>query len=565
LNNKKLINRALVDIPFDRAEYSVFDFETTGISARIEKVIEIGIVKIRNGRIVDTFQSYFNPGRQIPYYITQMTGITNEDVKDAPYFDELFNSINEFFGSSVLVAHNLNFDLSFLRKECSEANKNFPNNPAICTVRLAKILYPQLKSRSLGNLTKSLKIKHREIHRGLGDASATAKVLIKMFNQLREEHNIETVSDLVHFQNSPSGSPLKLIKKKLADNYSSVPNNPGIYFFKDGKGSVIYVGKAKSLKKRVSNYFQSNTPKKTRKIIQKAQSLDYHVTNSELIALISEAELIKQHNPQLNTLLKKFSRNYFIRIKKDGTASKVEATTNFEFDGNDYYGPYSNRDTTKSLIDIIDKTFALRECTDKEFNKHKKCYLADIERCLAPCINNDISSEYDIELQKVNDFLCGHNQSSVDRLLNKMKDLSERKKFEEAAQIRDVINSLLMQLNKSSILAEPINKANVLIEISGFKANDYLLLIEGRVFIKDYPLEKNTFNDALDHYFLGSVDLFKKLTDKDLERLKISLAWLIKNKTRIKIHYLSNYHSLEELGREFIFTKESSHYNDTEF
>jgi DNA polymerase-3 subunit epsilon len=565
LHSKKRAINNIVELPFDKAEYSVFDFETTGTSARMDKVIEIGIVKVKNGKIVDTFQSYINPGRQIPYYITQITGITNEDVNDAPYFDELFNTIIEFFGTSVIVAHNLNFDLSFLRKECSEASKEFPFNPAICTVRLAKRVYPQFTSRSLGNLTKTLKIKHRDVHRGLGDASATAKILIKMFKQLREDFDIETVSDLVHFQNLPSGSPSRLIKKKLADHYSSVPNNPGIYFFKDGKGNVIYVGKAKSLKKRVSNYFQSNTPRKTRKIIQKAHSLDFHVTNTELIALISEAELIKQHNPRLNTLLKKFSRSYFIRIKRDDTAPKVEAATNFEFDGNDYYGPYSNRDTTKSLIDIIDKTFALRECTDIEFNKKKKCYLADIERCLAPCVNQGYEEKYNYELQKVNDFLCGNNQSAVDRLLAKMKDLSERKKFEEAAQIRDTINSLFMQLNKSSILAEPINKANVLIEISGFETNDYLLLLEGRVFIKNYTFEKNTFDDALDHYFQGSIDLFKKLTDKDLERLKISLAWLVKNKTRIKIHYLSNFNSLEELGKAFIFTKEEFNNFTTEF
>jgi DNA polymerase-3 subunit epsilon len=162
-------------------------------------------------------------------------------------------------------------------------------------------------------------------------------------------------------------------------------------------------------------------------------------------------------------------------------------------------------------------------------------------------------------LNKVLEFLSGYNQSAVDRLLLKMKELSEKKKYEEAANIRDVINEILKQLNKASILAEPINKTNALIEIQGAKENDYLLLLEGKPFIKNFfPDGKDEFDEALSSYFNGTIYLFKELSPKDLERLKISLNWLVKNRNRIKIHYLKNYGTIEELAKDFIFVQSKS-------
>jgi len=548
-------DKKIIEIPFEDADYCVFDFETTGMSARTDKVIDIGIVKIHKGKITETFSSFINPGRHIPYFITSLTGITNSDVEDAPYFEDVFNSIKSFIENSILVAHNLSFDYNFLKNECASANLEMPANEAICTLKLAKKLYPHLPSKSLGNLIKTFKIKHRNVHRGLGDATATAKLFIKMHATLREDHDIETVSDLVRFQSLPSSISYKIIKKKLADDYSGVPNDPGVYFFKNTKDEVIYIGKAKSLKQRVSNYFTNSTPRKTKKIVQRASRLGFRVTNTELTALLAEAELIKQKDPNFNTLLKSYSRNYFIKITTTEKFPRIEVTTKFDFDGNEYYGPYPNRLTATSIKEIIDKTFQMRECTDKALKKRKKCYLADIERCYAPCIA-DVYIQYKNELGKVFEFLSGHNQSAVDRLLLKMKEYSEKQKYEEAANTRDIINSIFKQLNKASILSEPINKANALIEIQGAKENDYLLLLEGKPFIKNFfPDEKDLFDDALSSFFDGTIKLFKELSEKDLERLKISLSWLVKNKTRIKIHYLKDYASIEKLAANFLFMK----------
>ncbi|MBI3123756.1 MAG: GIY-YIG nuclease family protein, partial [Ignavibacteriales bacterium] len=429
-------------------------------------------------------------------------------------------------------------------------------NAAICTLKLARKIFPALPSKSLGNIVKHLKIRHRGVHRGLGDATATGKVLLKMFTTLRDDHNIDTIEELISFQSSPSLPPtFNIKKKKLADDLVKVPALPGVYFFKDSKGQIIYIGKAKSLKDRVRNHFMSNALRKSKKIVQKASSLEFKTTNSELTALLAEAELIKLHQPRFNTMLKNFPRSYFVKLGSEDFATAEIAST-FEFDGDDYYGPYPNRNSVTETKEIIDKAFQLRECDTKEFKKGRKCYLMDIERCIGPCIELNCKENYSEELKRVHEFLSGQNQSAVDRLLNKMKELSEKQKFEEAAQIRDVVQRILNQLQRASILSEPLNKANVLIEIASSPKNEYVMLLEGKMYFNYFFVEPQAppIEEAIEDYFLNTRNSNKELSQKDLERLKIGLSWLIKNRGQIKIHYLKNYSSKEELGASFLFS-----------
>lgn len=548
-------SKEIESIPFEEAEFCVFDFETTGTSSKTDKVIEIGMAKIKKGKIVDTFSTYINPGRPVPYYITNITGITSSDVQDAPYFEEVYSQINSFIGDSVLVAHNLGFDISFLRNECYSAELQMIPNDAICTLKIARKIFPALPSKSLGNIVKYLKIRHRDVHRGLGDAIATGKVFLKMFKTLREDHNIDSIKDLISFQSSSSLPPsLSIKKKKLAEDLHKAPAQSGVYFFKNFKGEIIYIGKAKSLKDRVRNHFLSNAIRKSKKIVQAASSLEYKTTNSELTALLAEAELIKLHKPRFNTLLKNFPRSYFVKITSEKFPI-IEIASTFEFDGCDYYGPYPNRNSVTETKEIIDKAFQLRECNEKEFKKKRKCYLMDIKRCVGPCVEEDTENIYNEEVFRVHDFLSGQNKSAVDRLLHKMKELSENQKFEEAAQIRDVVQRIINQLQRSSILSEPLNKANVLIEIADSPKKEYVLLLEGKMFFRDLFIEPKAMQieDALQDFFTGSIQTNKELSQKDLERLKIGLSWLIKNRGQIKIHYLKNYSGIDDLGASLLY------------
>ena len=544
------------DKTFSETTFSVIDFETTGTSPKNSRAIEVGIVKIENLKIVDSYQSLINPQQYVPPFITSLTGIENEDLIDAPSFEDISHEIKNFIEGTVLVGHNLPFDFAFLYNEFQRAELILPKLRQVCTLKLSRSLFPELKSKALGSMVKHLRIRHRDVHRALGDATATAKIFLKLIDRLVSEHNYEFISDLDSFQSTPSVSKsFRLIKKKLVGDIHNLPDSPGVYFFKEANDKIIYIGKAKSLKKRVKNYFSSSASRKAKKIARKASRLGFSETNSELSALVLEAELIKIHKPQFNSMLKKYSQNYFVRVKTIHSYPDVKVSSDFDFDGNDYFGPYSNRVTATSLKEIVDKTFALRECTDKELVKGKKCYLMDIKRCTAPCIEKALDNEYRAELDNVYDFLSGKNQFAVNRLLSKMKDLSERQKYEEAAEVRDTVNLILNQLTRSSILAEPINHANVLIEIKDYEKMDYILFLEGKVFIKDYYLKEEDFFDvALDDYFENTFHLLAGMENKDLEKIKISLSWLVKNRNKVKIHYLTEYENKHELFTKLKFT-----------
>ncbi len=537
------------EISYKETRFTVLDTETTGVSAANSRIMELGMVKVESGKILDTFSTFINPECNIPRQITAITGINNQHVAEAPVFEKLTSSILDFIGDSVLVAHNMQFDYAFMKAEFERAFVEFPEYNKLCTLKLSRKLFPELKSKALGAMVHHFGIRHKDVHRALGDAMATAKLLLKLFEKFDNELAITQTAEILKYQYKiTAGSKRFSVKKTMADNFEKLPDSPGVYFYKNRKGNIIYIGKAKSLIKRVKNYFSTSAQSKSKKIIRQAENLGFVQTNTELTALIAEAELIKKHNPSLNSQLKRFSQSNFIKVTLDKEYPTLKSTAIFDFDGNDYFGPFTNRDASQVLIDASNKSFRLRECKEREFSRKKHCYLLDIDRCTAPCINNS-TEEYLEELKNVYEFLSGNNQKAVDTLLKKMKFYSEQQMYEEAASIRNTVNTLLNQLNRSSILAEPINKAHVLIKVKGLPVNDFILLIEGKVFIKDYfVVEKSYFDEAIEDYFNGSIHLFNGIDKKDLEKMKILLAWICKNRSAVELYYLKDYATPQELA-----------------
>jgi DNA polymerase-3 subunit epsilon len=538
----------LSEILIKNAEFCVIDVETTGMSPSYCRIIEIGMVRVKNLKIIETYRSFINPGVQVPGFITELTGITDSDVADAPLFDNLANIIKDFIGNSIVTGHNLQFDLSFLNKAFAGYNNEKIDNPHLCTLKLARKLYPHLHSKSLKSVTENLKIRHKDVHRALGDATVTAKILIKMIKELTQKYGFKTISELIGYQAVPEiKSGYKVIKKRLIEDYNNLPDAPGVYFFKNARDEIIYIGKAKSLRNRVRNYFSSTSLSKYRKIMRHASSLGFERTNSELTAFIAEAEMIKIYKPVYNILLKKYPQTFFLRMVKDTGFPVPEFTSKFHFDGNDYFGPYPNRNTANTILNIINSTFSLRECKDRVFKQGKECYLFHIGRCLGPCKSHDLE-EYQIELKNVYEFLSGKNQFALDKLLKKMKFYSTNQRFEEAAELRDMVQLLLSQIHKSSFLSEPVNSANVLIEVNTWGKKDFILLHAGKVFIKDYFLKSgDIFDTALDDYFENVISLVEVIDESHLEKLKITLSWLIRNRNSVKLFYLKDFNNKYEL------------------
>src|SRR3989304_9711016 len=176
----------ILSLPIDKASLCVLDVETTGLSPQYNNVIELGIIRVKNLKIVEKYHSLINPGRDIPTFITGFTGISNDDVYNAPFFNDIADEVIEFIGDDVIAGHNLSFDKSFLKREFNYCGRSEPANPNVCTLKVARRIFPLLRSKSLGAVSPFLKIKNSSSHRALGDAETTAKILIKMAKHVKK-------------------------------------------------------------------------------------------------------------------------------------------------------------------------------------------------------------------------------------------------------------------------------------------------------------------------------------------------------------------------------------------
>lgn len=526
--------------------YSVFDFETTGGKAINSKAIELGIVKIKSGKVIETFNSLFDPQSIIPPFIENLTGISSEEVIGQPLFEDRAEEILDFFNNSILVAHNLPFDLSFLKTEMKRSGIDFPEMPAICTLKLSRRLFKDLSKKSLGSLVEHFGIKHDSLHRALGDAMATSKILYVILHELSENYSVKSFDELMNFYYGTKHK-IKYAENNLTKSMGyDIPNKPGNYFFKDNDGNIIYVGKSNSLNIRVKSYFSTNANEKQIEIVNNSSQLEIEPTNTELLALIKEAESIKKFNPIHNIKLKGFSDVYFIKIDINSKYPEIKSTMVFHLDDADYFGPYVGKKTISVLIESINRNYMLRECSKKEFLRKKGCYLIDLGRCLAPCIN-DVSDEYLLEINKVYSLLEGKNEQLISGLTFKMKSLSDQLKFEEALEIKNLIERFLKQIKRTSLIKTPINKSEVLLKIRGYQNNDLILINKGKVIIKNYDVSNQKFKEETDFYYNGVIELFNERSEKEIERLRIILGWLAKNRKSVSVYYLSDYKNSEEL------------------
>ena len=180
--------------------FVVVDVETTGLSPRDGGITEIAMIKVRNGLLWDEYTTLVNPLMPIPYEVTELTGIDDAMVSDAPSADEVAPAIAEFLGDGVFTAHNAPFDLGFVNSTLSKGKIERIQNPVICTCKLARRLLPNLYSKSLGPVAKELGIKNSQRHRAAGDAYATAQVLIHFLRRLEEEFEVVDVNGVMRFQ-----------------------------------------------------------------------------------------------------------------------------------------------------------------------------------------------------------------------------------------------------------------------------------------------------------------------------------------------------------------------------
>ena len=270
--------------------YAVVDIETTGGSARLERITEIAVYIHDGKRLIDEYSTLINPERSIPYFITALTGISNEMVEDAPRFFEVAKKIVEITEGNIFVAHNARFDYSFIRQEFSMLGYNF-RRPMLDTVSLSRKLLPGHKSYSLGNLCKDLGIEITCRHRASGDALATVRLLELLLESDKAQNNGALVRNRKASKLHPA-----LDMTKIAD----IPEEPGIYYFHNEEGEIIYVGKSCNLCQRVNTHLSNNISYREMEMRSRIADISWERTGSELVALLLESAEIKSRKPLYN-------------------------------------------------------------------------------------------------------------------------------------------------------------------------------------------------------------------------------------------------------------------------
>src|SRR5690606_26375562 len=291
-------------------EYAIVDIETTGGFAAGSGITEIAIHIHDGTAVIQTYETLVNPQRPIPLYITALTGIDNGMVEDSPLFSDIAERVYELLSGRVFVAHNVNFDYSFIKHHLGEAGYAV-DLPRLCTVRLGRKCWPGLPSYSLGKLCRSLSIPLRNEHRAGGDAEATAVLFSRILASPEGRAALETALKRTKGEQT---LPPHLPKADI----DALPRSAGVYYFHDKKGKVIYVGKAKDLRKRVTSHFTGSNPRPQRQhFLRSIHSVTFERCGTELMALLLEAAEIKRLWPLYNRAMKRFEPAYALYSYED--------------------------------------------------------------------------------------------------------------------------------------------------------------------------------------------------------------------------------------------------------
>ena len=299
--------------------------------------------------------------------------------------------------------------------------------------------------------------------------------------------------------------------KKLSD---SIPKDPGVYRFYDKEETILYVGKAKNLKNRLSSYFgnKKHQTHKTRTMVKNADHIDYTIVQTETDALILEATMIKKYQPRYNVMLKDGKTYSYICIKKE-RFPRVSATRQVIKDGSTYFGPYTSKYNTNIILDLIKKLFQLRTCTLNlnenaiDAGKYKVCLEYHIKNCKGPCENLESEKEYNQKIEQVKNILRGNFKPVKDYLQSEMEHYAELMKFEEAQLLKDKFQVFVNYQSKSTVVHTSITDLDAFSIASDEKHAyiNYLKIINGAIINSD------------------TVEIEKKLDEEDREILEFAI------------------------------------------
>jgi DNA polymerase-3 subunit epsilon len=462
--------------------YVIVDVETTGLNPRTQSLIEIAALRCEGCRIVDTFTTLVQPGQPIPSFIRRFTGIHDDMVASAPGPEEAVAAFLRFAGSEILVGHNVRFDLNFLGEAARQHLGLAIANESLDTITLGTRLVPGLRRPSLDRLAAALGLSAPTRHRALADAQLTAQVFWRLLERA-EAQSIATLERLRTEMGSgtmerrrvsarPAGRTGRaLLDPRLREN---LPQTPGVYLMKDERGEVIYVGKAKNLRARVSSYYTQplGYRRKMDGLLETVRNLETIDTGSELQALILEDQLIKRYQPRFNVQQRNYEHYPFIKIDVQNAFPRLYGTREIAADGARYFGPYRSGRAVKTMIALVQRLFPIRTCTHRlsadvvagsKRDKARPCLRYGMGRCLGPCHGGVTPERYHEVVREVCGFLGGTADELLGRVEAELYRAADNLQFERAALLRDLLREARQVLISQQLLNGAIERNNLLI------------------------------------------------------------------------------------------------------
>ena len=239
---------------------------------------------------------------------------------------------------------------------------------------------------------------------------------------------------------------------------SSVPDSPGVYMFRDRHGAVLYVGKAKSIRKRLANYFARDLPPRTRAMVESAESVDWIVTETEVAALMLEFSLAQEHQPRFNIRLRDDKSFPYLAITRNQEWPRALVMRGKRRKGTQYFGPYAHAYAIRQTLDLLLRTFPVRTCTDSKFKRHealgRPCLLFHIERCSGPCVGEVSRDEYERHVDGLADFLDGETDEITAHLRSEMLASAEVQEYERSARLRDQLAAVERAMERQELVTQ---------------------------------------------------------------------------------------------------------------
>jgi DNA polymerase III subunit epsilon len=453
--------------------FCVVDLETTGGQPGSSKVTEIGAVRVRGLQVQERFSTLVDPGRPIPEMITRLTGINDAMVVGMPDITAALDGFVAFAADDVLVAHNAPFDLRFLNYERRRLLGSYFTQPWLDTLTLSRRLVGRGLSRhDLGSLSEWADTSVRPKHRALPDAEATAEILIRLLGMLHDS-GCETLSGAVAF--SASSTSRYSYKLALAED---LPTTTGVYLMRDGAGQVLYVGKARNLRRRVRAYFGpgGRHSRLIGRALEQLERIETRPCGSEFEALLAESTLLHEMKPPCNRR-GVLSTGHYLTVSTSDRYPRLYVTPRPARAGALTFGPVRSERTLRRAIDMLNRLYGLRSC-------HPLCD-ADTAGagvvCHGPCAGGDHAA-YRVGVDEVVALLSGDRAGGLAELHGRLAAAAARGDWAPDTEGTQALEALLTTLVALSRVRWAGRRRAVLVEAAGIEGRARLFSVaDGRV------------------------------------------------------------------------------------